>query len=154
MYKAAARALIRRNIRLLNEGRYDPALAMFASDAELTFPGQNSWSRQYRVPGGSRTQAVTHRGRDEIQSFLQRYVEFGIQMEVEDILVNGPPWRTRVAVRAQTFVPSTAGPDRYNNRAVAFIELRWGRIVRWEDYEDCERVAEWDRSKGSVGAMP
>lgn len=39
MYKAAARALIRRNIRLLNQGRHEPALAMFARDAE-TFPGQ------------------------------------------------------------------------------------------------------------------
>ena len=34
--------------------------------------------------------------------------------------------------------------DVYNNRAVAFIELRWFKLVRWEDYEDCERVAAWD----------
>jgi hypothetical protein len=40
MYKAAARAMIRRNIRLLDEGRYEPALKMFAPDAQLTFPGQ------------------------------------------------------------------------------------------------------------------
>jgi len=49
MYKAATRALIRRKIRGLNEGRYQPALAMFARDADLVFPGQNSRSRQYRI---------------------------------------------------------------------------------------------------------
>jgi ketosteroid isomerase-like protein len=145
MYKAAARALIRRNIRLLNEGRYDPALAMFASDAELTFPGQNSWSRQYRVPGGSRTQAVTHRGRDEIESFLQRYVEFGIQMEVEDILVNGPPWNMRAAVRVYDWIPDADGGDVYANRAVLMVRVAWGKIRSQEDYEDTERVSALDR---------
>ena len=34
--------------------------------------------------------------------------------------------------------------DVYNNRAVLFLELRWGRLVRWEDYEDPERIAAWD----------
>jgi len=57
-----------------------------------------------------------------------------------------------VAVRAHDFIPGPDG-DRYNNRAVAFLELRWGRLVRWEDYEDTERVAEFDRRSGlTVGA--
>ena len=33
----------------------------------------------------------------------------------------------------------------YNNRAVLFLELRWGRLIRWEDYEDTERVTAWER---------
>ena len=62
---------------------------------------------------------------------------------VTDILVNGPPWNMRVAVRAHDF---RAGPngDDYNNRVVAFLELRWGRLRCWEDYEDTERIARWD----------
>ena len=71
-----------------------------------------------------------------------------MQFEIEEILVNGPPWRTRVAVRCHTFKPSADG-DLYNNRAVAFLELRWGRLIRWEDYEDTERTAAWDRARGS-----
>ncbi len=43
-YRAGVRMMIRRNIRLLNEGRYQPALAMFAGEAELTFPGDSTWS--------------------------------------------------------------------------------------------------------------
>jgi ketosteroid isomerase-like protein len=53
MYKAVVRMLIRRNIRELNEGRYHPALAMFAPDAELSFPGDTTWSHQYRGPDGN-----------------------------------------------------------------------------------------------------
>ena len=98
MYKATVRAMIRRNIRLLNEGRYEPALAMFASDATLTFPGDNSWSRMYREPQTGTESSPTHRGRAEIEAFLRRYVSAGIQMEVEDILVNGAPWNTRAAL--------------------------------------------------------
>jgi hypothetical protein len=83
--------LIRRNIRLVNDGRYGPALAMFAPDATLTFPGNNSWSRQHREPRAGRERFPTHKGRGEIEAFLRRYVAHGIQMDVEDILVNGPP---------------------------------------------------------------
>ncbi len=54
MYKASVRFLIRRNIRALNEGRYQPALAMFAPDAQLVFPGDNTWAGQFRPPQRSR----------------------------------------------------------------------------------------------------
>jgi ketosteroid isomerase-like protein len=153
MYKAAARALIRRNIRLLNEGRYEPALAMFASDAELTFPGQNTWSREHRVPRGGREPGATHRGKDEIESFLRRYVDLGIQMKVEDILVNGPPWNTRAAVRVQDWIPG-ADSDVYANRAVLMVRVVWGKIRTQEDYEDTERVAALDRGYSAVPIAP
>src|SRR5262249_31756717 len=144
MYKAAARALIRRNIRLLNEGRYKPALAMFARDANLTFPGQNSWSRQYRVPLGGRAPSVTHRGRDEIEGFLQHYVDHGVQMEIEDILVNGPPWNMRAAVRVHDWIPGPDGRDAYANRAVLMVRIAWGKIRSQEDYEDTSRVSAFE----------
>ncbi len=41
-------------------------------------------------------------------------------------------------------------PDAYNNRAVAFLELRWFKLVRWEDYEDSERVAAWDAATATA----
>ena len=72
MYKAAVRWLVRRNIRLLSEGNYQPTLAMFAPDATLAFPGENSWARMYREPEKSQEPFVTHRGRAEIEAFLQR----------------------------------------------------------------------------------
>ena len=104
MYKTAVRFWIRRNIRLLNEGRYEPALKMFAADATLAFPGDNTWARQYREPVRGREAFVTHRGRDEIEGFLRRYVGTGMQMVVDDVLVNGPPWNLRAAARVHHWV--------------------------------------------------
>lgn len=144
MIKVTARKLVRRNIRLLNEGRYQPTLAMFAADATLTFPGNNSWSRICREPKTGRAPYPTHRGRDEIELFLQRYVDHGIQMEIEDILVNGPPWNMRVAIRVHDWIIDESGEETYANRAVLMACLRWGKIQSQEDYEDCERVSKYD----------
>jgi hypothetical protein len=136
--------MVRRNIGLLNEGRYEPTLAMFAPGATLTFPGDNSWSRLCREPQPGRAQFPTHRGRDEIELFLRRYVDLGIQMEVEDILVNGPPWNMRVAIRVHDWAIDEAGEEIYANRAVLMARLRWGKIQDQEDYEDSERVSALD----------
>jgi hypothetical protein len=65
-------------------------------------------------------------------------------MEVEDILVNGPPWKTRIAVRVHDWVEGPDGVDIYNNRAVLFVNSVWGKIRAQEDYEDCERAAAFD----------
>jgi ketosteroid isomerase-like protein len=145
MYKATVRWMIRRSIRALNAGDYGPTLAVFADDANLTFPGDNTWSRQFRVPEPGRAAYPTHRGRSEIEAFLRRYVDHGIQMEVDDILVNGPPWNTRVAVRVRDWIPTEGGDDAYANRAVLMARLSWGKIRDQEDYEDSERVSAFDR---------
>ena len=98
MYKAAVRWMIRRNIARLNAGDYRPGLAMFSDDIEFSFPGDNSWADEFRPVQRGRQVHVTHRGKAEVERFLQRYVAAGLQMEVEDILVNGPPWNLRAAV--------------------------------------------------------
>ena len=153
MYKAAVRHMIRRNIRLLNDGDYQPALRMFADDAELAFPGVSSWSTQFREPELGRAAFATHRGRDEIEAFLQRYVDAGMQMEIDDILVNGPPWNTRAAARVHHWVPGPGGNDLYNNRAVLAVRTSWGKIRRQEDYEDTERVTAFDQQQASNPAL-
>ena len=146
MYKASIRALLRHSIDKLNHGDYSLMLKMASPDFALAFPGDNSWSTMFRPQQRGRAAHVTHRGIEEAGAFADRFVAEGIQIEIEDILVNGPPWNTRIAVRVHDFVPGDGGADAYNNRAVLFLELRWGRLVRWEDYEDTERVATWDRA--------
>jgi ketosteroid isomerase-like protein len=152
LYKAAVRVLIRRNIQALNDGNYRPALAMFDEEATLTFPGDNSWARQFRVPQQDREPFPTHRGRAEIETFLRTYVDNRIQMEVEDILVNGPPWDTRAAVRVHDWIPGADGGDIYSNRAVLMVRTSWGRIRSQEDYEDSERAAALDRHLATVAS--
>ncbi len=148
MFNATVRALMRHSVRRLNAGDYSLLLKMADPDFELAFPGQNSWSTMIRPTQPGRERHVTHRGIEEGTAFADRFVATGVQFEIEDILVNGPPWKMRVAVRVQSFVPGQDGePDEYNNRAVLWLEVAWGRLVRWEDYEDTERVAAWDRRR-------
>jgi ketosteroid isomerase-like protein len=145
MYKALVRRLIRHGIDQLNAGDPSFILRLAAPDVELRFPGDNSWAAMFRAVEKGRAPHATHRGVDECRAFADRFCAERIQLIVEDILVNGPPWRTRVAIRAHDFAAGD-GRDNYNNRAVAFLELRWGRLHAWEDYEDTERVAAWDAS--------
>ncbi len=148
MYKALVRAMVRRAVARLNDGDAEPFLRMATDESEFVFPGDNSWSTMFRPAVADRHAHVTHRGVAEGRAFADRFVAEGIQIEIEDILVNGPPWRCRVGVRAHDFVPSsTGGPDRYANRYMEVVELRWGKITRWEIYEDTERVAAWDRRR-------
>jgi ketosteroid isomerase-like protein len=148
MYKASIRALLRHSIARLNRGDYSLMLKMASPDFELAFPGENSWATMFRPQQLGRERHVTHRGIDEATAFANRFVGEGLQFEIEDILVNGPPWNTRIALRVRDFAPGQDGSaDAYNNRAVLFIEVRWGRLIRWEDYEDTQRVATWDRDR-------
>jgi ketosteroid isomerase-like protein len=148
VYKATIRALVRHSIKRLNAGDYSMLLNMASPDFELAFPGENSWATTFRPAQRGRQQHVTHRGITEATSFAERFVAEGIQFHVEDILVNGGPWRIRIALRVHDFIPGrNGGADIYNNRAVAFLEIRWGRLVRWEDYEDTQRVAAWDNQR-------
>jgi ketosteroid isomerase-like protein len=151
MYKFAVRKLVRHGIGKLNEGDPSFLLKLAAPDAVIAFPGDNTWAAMYRPVQKGRHQHVTHRGPDELRGFADRFVSEGLRFEIEDILVNGPPWRTRVAVRAHDF---KAGPhgDEYANRLVAWLEIRWGKMLSWEDYEDTERVTAFDRRCGHVAA--
>ena len=135
--------LVRYLMRNLNAGNIKPTTALDAPDVELTFPGDNSWADEFRPFERGRQAHVTHRGTAEMARFLQRYVAAGIQMEVEDVLVNGPPWNMRAAVRVHVWSPGEPG-DRYTNRAVLFVTATWGKLRTQEDYEDTQRAAAFD----------
>ena len=155
MYKAAVRALLRISVKRLNQGDASLFLRLAANDVVIAFPGDNSWATMFRPPHQDRHQHATHRGIEECRAFADRFADEGVQFEIEDILVNGPPWNTRIALRIQSYKPaSDGGSDEYNNRAIAFMEIRWGKLIVWEDYEDTERVAAWDRSRQLTNATP
>lgn len=121
-------------------------------DVEFAFPGTNSFSTMFRPTVKGRECFVTHRGIDEARAFAERFVDLGIQVGIEDILVNGPPWNTRVALRAHDFLTGPDGTDAYNNRYIDFIEIAWGRLRRFEVYEDSERVTAWDAQRERLGS--
>jgi len=152
MYKAAIRALMRHSVKRLNAGDASMLLKLASPDVVMAFPGDNSWSTMFRPHQCGRRQHRTHRGLEECRTFADRFTDHGVQFEIEDILVNGPPWNTRIGLRVRSFVPPVApgAPDEYANRAMAMLDVRWGRLVAWEDYEDTERVAAWDRRRAAA----
>jgi ketosteroid isomerase-like protein len=154
VYKASVRWLVKRAVGRLSTGDDRMVLALLAKDATLSFPGDNSWSDQFRPVVAGREVHITHQDKDEFKVFLQRFVDAGIRMEIEDILVNGPPWNTRVAIRAHVWAPGPDGDDVYTNRAVLFATSRWGKIHAQEDYEDTERSAGFDKILTEAGRTP
>jgi ketosteroid isomerase-like protein len=119
--------MIRRNVRALRSGDPGPLLAGYADDAVLVFPGQSSW-------GGE------HRGKAAIGAFLRRFVDNGLVGETQDILVNGPPWRTTICVLFLVKATDASGRVVYENRAVLFVRAVWGKIVYQEDFENTHKV--------------
>jgi ketosteroid isomerase-like protein len=132
MYKFLVRTMIRRNIAALNRGDPGPLLTSYAADAVLVFPGTSSW-------GGE------HKGRAAIEAFLRRFIGSGLTGQVHDILVNGPPWRTRVCVLFSDRAADDTGNTVYENRAVLYGRVVWGRLVYQEDFEDTGKVEIFDR---------
>ncbi len=132
VYKSAVRWMIRRNVAALAEGDLRPLLSGYADDAVLVFPGNSSW-------GGA------HQGKAAIEAFLRRFVDVGLVGEIEEILVNGPPWRTRVCVLFSDHAVDQAGTVVYRNRAVLYGRIVWGKIVYQEDYEDTHKVEAFDK---------
>ena len=77
MYKAAVRALVRHSISRLNQGDATLLLRLASADAELAFPGDNTWAAMHRPIEKGRHRHVTHRGVDECRSFAKRFVNEG-----------------------------------------------------------------------------
>jgi ketosteroid isomerase-like protein len=118
-------------VQALSQGYIAPLLSGYAEDAVLVFPGQSSWSGE-------------HRGKVAIEAFLRRFVDAGLRGEVHEILVNGPPWRTTVCVIFTDRAIDDSGSLTYENRAVLFGKVVWGKIVYQEDFEDTKKVEAFD----------
>jgi len=132
MYKWAVRWMIRRNVRALRQGDPGPLLAGYADDAVLVFPGNSSW-------GGE------HRGKPAIEAFLRFYLRAGLVGDPQDIVVNGPPWRTTACMFMLVHATDASGTVVYENRAIVFARAVWGKIVYQEDFEDTHKAEAFDR---------
>jgi len=91
----AARALfprvlllkLRRDVRRLNAGDYQPLLAGYAHDAVLHFnEGPHRWSGE-------------HRGKAAIDRFLRDFTGAGLQGEIRALWIAGPPWALTMVAR-------------------------------------------------------
>jgi ketosteroid isomerase-like protein len=120
----------RGDIAALNAGDYQPVLSSYAEDAVLHFnEGPHRWTGE-------------HRGKPAIASFLQSFVDAGIQGEITELFVSGPPWRMTLLARFDDHANDPTGEEIYSNCTVLLARTRWGRIVRQEDfYEDTQAIS-------------
>jgi hypothetical protein len=126
MYKATIRALLRHSVKKLNAGDYSMLLKMASPSSSLPSPATIRGpprSDRY-TEAGSRTSPITGSTR-QLRS-PNAFVSEGIQFHIEDIVVNGGRGRFGRDARPRLRSAIDGGDDVYNNRVVAFLEIRWG----------------------------
>ena len=143
---AMARVLLiklRRNVRALNAGDVQPVLSNYAEHAVLRFnEGEHRWAGE-------------HRGKAAIARFLENFVAAGLQGDVTELFIAGPPWRMTLVARFDDRAHGPAGEELYRNRTVLLAHTRWARIVRQEDfYEDTRPIAELESRLTELGIPP
>ncbi|MDN5895903.1 hypothetical protein FM104_14190 [Microbacterium esteraromaticum] len=72
------------------------------------------------------------------------------RFDIQDVLVNGGPWRTRVAVRSLVS-GDLPGGGRYENTVFQFLTLSWGNVTSIETAEDLQVLERALRSVASAG---
>jgi ketosteroid isomerase-like protein len=125
--------MIGRSMRLLRGGDHGPLLALYADDVRFTFPGESSFA-----PGAG--------NKSELEAWLARFVEIGLQIYPDEVVLKGFPWRQSICVRGHIHLDDEADGRVYSNRYVIWGRIAWGKMREYEVYEDTEetrRLDEW-----------
>ena len=131
LYANAVRLFLRRNTRQLAAGNTAPLFASYADDVTFRFPGQSAW-------------AADLRGKADVEGWVRRFLSVGMRLQPNEIVVNGPPRRTRACKRYTDTYTTSEGERVYANEGVFYIEIAWGKVRHYEVHEDTQKVAEFD----------
>lgn len=126
LYATIVRRRIKRTFRDINQGNVQPMLDTLADPFVYVFHGTHAL-------GGRRT------SKDAMRLWWERVFRLlpGIRFDVQEVVINGWPWNTRVAVRSLVSGDLPNG-ELYSNTAFQFMNVRWGRITRIETMEDTQ----------------
>jgi ketosteroid isomerase-like protein len=130
MYSWLVGRVVRRLFTRLSAGDAGPVLRAFTSDARFVFPGDSSF-------------AADTRDHAEIEAWFRRFVALGPRFEIHDVVVSGPPWDMRAAVRFTDRFPVPGGGE-YENNGMQYLRLSWGRVTEDRLHVDTQRVSELD----------
>ncbi len=135
-----AEKMISRNMRRMSAGDPGPTVQMYAEDVEFRFPGDNSWAGEIH-------------GKESLERWLERFVDIGIQIRPDEVVLQGWPWRQTICVRGITHLDAPSGERVYENRYVIWGHLSWGKMRDYEVYEDSEKAKALDGYLASVGKL-
>jgi ketosteroid isomerase-like protein len=124
MFSRLAKQLLTRNMARLREGDYRPLLKLDAKNIRFRFPGDSSWATEID-------------NRDDLEHWLQRFVDLGLQIYPDEVITQGPPWSTTLCVRGTVHLDNADGRV-YQNRYVIWGRIAWGLLREYEVYEDTQ----------------
>ena len=130
MYNAIVRAKVRSLFKALNSGDYEPILSGIAPRFEHWFVGEHTLS-------GLRTSMPITR------AWYERLFKIfpNIHFDLHNVVVNGWPWDTVVAVEWTDSYTLLNGECR-SNCGVHIIRLAWGKAVSVRIYCDTKLLVE------------
>jgi ketosteroid isomerase-like protein len=139
MYGWIVKGQVRSTFARINAGDYLAMVDGLAPTFSYTFHGDHAL-------GGRRT------SRAAMVAWWERTLRLlpGTHFDIQDVVVNGGPWNTRVAVRS--FVSGSL-PDgsRYENTVFQFITLVWGKVTSIETVEDLQVLERALRAVAAAG---
>jgi ketosteroid isomerase-like protein len=135
-----AKRMISRNMAKLREGDPGPTLQLDAEDIRFTFPGDSSWATELQ-------------GKDRLEAWLQRFVDVGLQIYADEVVLKGFPWKQTICVRGHDHLDSPDGERVYENRYVIWGRISWGRLREYEVYEDTQRTVDLDKYLAAAGRL-
>ncbi|MDQ3157147.1 MAG: nuclear transport factor 2 family protein [Actinomycetota bacterium] len=132
-----------RDVAKLNAGDYAPLLRSYRDDAVLHFnDGEHRWAGE-------------HHGKAAIERFLQDFVKAGVQGEISEVFIGGPPWRMTLLARFDDRANAPDGTPIYSNHTVLVVRTAWGRIYEQFDfYEDTSRILGLEKRLIELGIIP
>jgi ketosteroid isomerase-like protein len=124
MYHRIVAGRVRGTFAAINAGDWESMVAGMAPSFSYRFYGEHAL-------GGERHTA------EAMRLWWQRIFRLmpGIGFQVDDVLVAGWPWATRIATRLSIDVGLADG-SRYQNVVMQFIAMRWGKITEIRTLED------------------
>jgi ketosteroid isomerase-like protein len=135
-----AKRMIARNMARASAGDIGPTLKMDAEDVRFRFPGDSSWATELQ-------------GKDELEPWLQRFADAGIQISPDEVVLKGFPWKQTICIRGTDYLDTPEGDRVYENRYVIWGHLKWGLVRDYEVYEDTQEAKRLDQYLASVGKL-
>ncbi|MBM0275901.1 nuclear transport factor 2 family protein [Micromonospora tarensis] len=124
MYHRIVAAKVRAVFAEINKGNYEPMLASLAPEFSYRFYGSHALS------GERRTAAAMRLWWERVFRLIP-----DARFEVDEVIVAGGPWFTRIATVAHVSGPLPDG-TRYENTVNQILHMRWGKITKIRTLED------------------
>ena len=139
LYRAIVKKKIRQAFDQVNKRQWDDLMKSIAPNIHHRFGGDTAISGQ-------------RHDRETLRRWFERLARVlpNLHLKINDIWVQGWPWRTMVFVRWDGTATLLNG-DGYVQHAVHVITLRWGKIHALDVFEDSQAVDRALAAQAAVG---